>query len=124
MVSGRLFSRMHLVALMAAAFCILVSANAQADIGKSKGVRQKPKSEASAPALKIQNTETFFSWYIRRGEIYRSEFETEQQFKKRLPWFDPEKTVYVRLDSTDRCDPKYSIAIYSVSVQPRTPCRV
>lgn len=119
MVIGRSFSRTHLVVLVGAAFCILVSANAQAGIGKGNGVKQKPKSEASAPALKIQNTETFFSWYIRRGGIYRSEFETEQQFKKRLSWFDPEKIVYFRLDSTDSCDlgysNQYTTADYSVS---------
>jgi hypothetical protein len=84
--------------------CFLMStqSNSMASIAKSAKLTVAPQTARSS--IKIQNTKSFFSWYIRSGQIEKSDFETEQQYKKRLPWFDSSKPVYFRITATEYDD--------------------
>jgi hypothetical protein len=63
----------------------------------------------TTPALKIQNTDQFFSWFLRLKERApaKTEFETEDAYRKRLPAIDSRKIVYFMVE------PERSVKSYS-----------
>ena len=49
-----------------------------------------------APALKVQDTERFFTWFfhLKQRVPAKTEFETEEAYRKRLPAIDSQKVLY------------------------------
>lgn len=104
---GRASGRKCVIALAVAVFCSLLSAVTPGYAAKPKVVKRASTIQVQ-PSVKIQNTRAFFSWYHAKGQISKSNFETEEHYRKRLPWFDPNKVVYFRVETTLYGDDAYT----------------
>lgn len=80
---------------------------------------------SSNPTIKVQDTKSFFSWYIRNGDIERSEFETEEEYRKRFPWFDCNKVIYFKVTNglldSDFIDFNYNIDMQELTCKAGSP---